>query len=107
MAEPRIFTKLKQKWNIKSNWDFFVINLVFALAGMTIVHERRPIFAWIGITAKTPLWIKILLYIPLIIPLYQINLLIFGTLLGQFAFFWEKEKHLIRFLKRLVFRSKI
>jgi hypothetical protein len=39
-------------------------------------------------------------YIPIVFPLYQINLLIFGFLLGQFEFFWEKEKALVRFVKR-------
>lgn len=94
--------KLKKKWNIRSNWDFLLINLVFALAGMMIVHERQPIFAWIGITSQTPLWVKILVYIPLIVPLYQLNLLIFSLPLGQFYFFWEKEKRLARFLRRIV-----
>ena len=94
----KTFQKLKQKWGIKSNWDFLLINLVFAFAGMMIVHERPPIFHLIGITKETPLIIKILVYIPLIFPLYQLNLLIFGFCLGQFSFFWEKEKRMLRFI---------
>jgi len=98
MQEPKIFTKLKSKWGIKSNWDFFIINVVFALAGMSIVFVRKPVFALLGITTETALWIKVLVYIPLIIPTYQINLLFFGFILGQFKFFWEKEKQVGRFL---------
>jgi len=100
MKEPAIFARLKKKWDIKSNWDFFLINVVFSLAGMAIVFVRKPIFALIGITPETALWIKTLVYIPLIIPIYQVNLLIFGFLLGQFPFFWEKEKKIFEFLKR-------
>jgi len=97
-----IFQKLKKKWNIQNNWDFAAIMIVFSIAGMCISFERRPIFHLIGITDQTPLWVKVLIYIPLIVPIYQVNLMIFGTLLGQFRFFWNKEKQLGRFLRRLV-----
>jgi len=103
MPEPKFFTKLKEKWNIKSNWDFFLINVVFACAGLAIGFERRPIFHHLGID-HYPLWGKTLIYIPLIFPLYQLNLIIFGSLLGQFHFFWEKEKKLCQFLWKLVAR---
>ena len=95
-----MFTKLKKKWNIDSNWDFIVIMAVFSLAGMSIGFFRRPIFHWLGLTEHTPLWIKILVYIPLIPPIYQINLLFYGFVLGQFNFFWEKEKRLFKWLSR-------
>ncbi|HLF17876.1 MAG TPA: DUF6787 family protein [Candidatus Omnitrophota bacterium] len=91
---------LKHKWNIKSNWDLFLIMVVFSLAGMFILHERKPIFHLFGITKETPFWIKTVVYLPIVFPLYQLNLLIFGFLLGQFDFFWAKEKQLVRFLAR-------
>jgi hypothetical protein len=94
----RIFQKLKTKWSIQSNLDFVLIMIVFSLAGMAIGFERPPVFHFFGINDQTPLWIKILVYLPLIPPLYQLNLLLFGTFLGQFTFFWEKEKRLFRFL---------
>ena len=92
---------LKQKWGVKSNWDFIAICLVFSLAGSFIGFERRPVFAFLGITHATALWIKVLVYIPLIVPLYQLNLLLFSLPLRQFPFFWEKEKRLGRFILRL------
>ncbi len=92
--------KLKKKWNIQSNWDFIAIMLVFSLAGMSIGFFRRPIFHALGITAQTSLWIKVVIYIPLVVPIYQINLIIYGFLLGQFKFFWEKEKKLVKFLSK-------
>ena len=81
--------------------DFFMINVVFALAGMSIGFERKPIFDLLGITPETAFWIKVVVYIPLIIPLYQLNLIVFGFLLGQFDFFWEKEKKMGRFFVKL------
>jgi len=97
---------LKEKWNIRSNRDFILIMLVFSLAGMMIIHERRPVFHLLGVTEHTPFWLKVILYILTVFPLYQCNLLIFGFLLGQFEFFWAKEKQLVRFFaRRLGIRS--
>lgn len=96
--------KLKAKWGIASNWDFVMIMLAFSLAGMMISVCRPPIFHLLGISDETNFWIKALVYIPLIPPIYQVFLLVWGTLLGQFDFFWEKEKRLGRFLKQSFFR---
>ena len=101
-----IFEKLKQKWNITSNKDLILIMLVFSLAGSVIGFERRPIFHLLGITHDTHLWVKIAAYLPLIPPIYQLNLLFFGFLLGQFDFFWEKEKRLGRFLWQAITRQR-
>ena len=90
-----------QKWGVETHWEFFIICLTFSLAGMIIVFERKPLFHLLGID-HTPLWFKILVYVPLVCPIYQMNLLIFGFLFGQFPFFWEKEKKLGRLLLRAV-----
>ena len=100
MKLPKPLEHLKEKWEIGSNVDLFMIMLVFSLAGSAISFVRKPIFHALGITEHTPFWIKVLVYLPLIPPIYQINLLIFGAILGQFKFFWEKEKKIGRFLLR-------
>ena len=105
MSEPKFVSKLKQKWNIRNNWDFILIMLVFSLAGMSISFVRPIIFHLLKID-HAALWIKILVYIPLIPPVYQLGLLFFGFFLGQFGFFWEKEKRLARFLLRSLTRSR-
>lgn len=96
---------LKKKWGITNNFDFTVIMLVFSFAGMAIGFERKPVFHLLGFTPHTPWWVQTIVYIPLFVPLYQINLLVFGALLGQFNFFWEKEKRLGRFLLKAFKRS--
>ncbi len=88
--------KLKNKWGIQSNWDFWMIMLTFSLAGMSIGFMRPIVFHIFGIETTTPLWIKILAYLPLILPVYQVGLLFFGFLLGQFPFFWKWEKKMLR-----------
>ena len=106
MTTPNWIIKLKKKWNIDSNWDFILIMIVFSIAGMSIVYVRRPLFHVLGITATTPFWIKFVIWLIIVFPTYQINLIIFGFLLGQFNFFWEKEKQMGRFFRRLVVGKK-
>ena len=95
-----MFEKLKRKWNITGNAQLIAILVVFSLAGMAITQVRKPLFHVFGIEQATPFWIKTVVYLASIFPLYQVFLLLFGTLLGQFRFFWEKEKALVRWILR-------
>ena len=47
-----------------------------------------------------------LAYLLLVLPLYQIMLLIYGFIFGQFRFFWEKEKQLVKRIGRVFYRKK-
>ncbi|MFT5169956.1 MAG: hypothetical protein ACI8Q2_000571 [Candidatus Omnitrophota bacterium] len=94
--------KFKKKWGITSSWSILAILVTFSLAGMSIVYVRKPIFNLVGITAETPFILKFFLWLLIVFPTYQINLLIFGTLLGQFSFFWEKEKKMASALLRVL-----
>lgn len=95
-----MFQSLKRKWNIASNFQLAMIFLAFSLAGMSITQVRQPLFALFGIQPDTPFWIKTVVYLASIFPLYQLFLMLFGTLLGQFRFFWEKEKAMGRWILR-------
>ncbi len=87
---------LKTKWKINSNWQLLLIFLVFSLAGFSVVKFRRLFFMLVGIEDDTALWIKTITYMLFIFPAYQLLLLLYGFLLGQFSFFWEKEKKLFK-----------
>jgi hypothetical protein len=87
----------KERWNIKSNWQLFVIVFVFAVTGSSAAYLSRPILALFGITKEAvTLWEYYPLYILLIFPIYQVLLVSFGFLFGQFKFFWAFEKKLLR-----------
>jgi hypothetical protein len=94
--------KLKKRWDIKSNVDLVLILLVFSLSGFSILFVTNPIFSWLGIDADTSMVLKTTLRILLIIPIYQLLLLIYGFLFGQFGFFWEKEKRMIRWIGKIM-----
>lgn len=85
---------LKKRWGVSSTWQVAVIFVVFSLAGMSIIQVKDLALSALGIPLDLTLWLKI----PLIILLYQVLLLFWGTILGQFRFFWEKEKKLFRIL---------
>ncbi len=92
--------KLKKKWNISSNVDFVLIILVFSLAGLGVSFSRRGIFVLLGIN-HAAWWLKIIVSLILIVPLYQLSTLFFGILLGQFPFFWERQKAIGRALRKI------
>ena len=91
-----VFQKLKSKWNIQSNFQLFIILLVFAITGSTSLVLAEPILDYFNITVETlnP-WIYKPIRLILIFPIYQILILIFGALFGQFQFFWNFEKKML------------
>ena len=86
--------RLKKRWGVSSTWHVIVILLVFSLAGSSILYVKDPLYRLLHVPPDASLWLKI----PLMICVYQVLLLAWGTLFGQFRFFWEKEKKLGRLL---------
>ena len=87
----------KERWNIKSNWQLFVIVFVFAVTGSSSAYLSKPILATFGITKEAvTAWEYYPLYVLLIFPIYQVLLVSFGFLFGQFTFFWAFEKKLLK-----------
>ena len=89
--------RLKTRWGITSNFQLTVIFVVFAITGSTSAYLSKPILNWLGIVkGDVSNWIYYPLYIILIFPVYQVLLVSFGFLFGQFAFFWKFEKKMLR-----------
>lgn len=89
--------KLKERWNIQSNFQFFIILLVFAITGSTSALIAKPILAFLGITKESvSLWLYYPLYIIIILPIYKVLLLIIGTLAGQHYFFLNFIKKMLK-----------
>ncbi|WP_420573865.1 DUF6787 family protein [Kordia sp.] len=96
------FKKLEGKWVTNYRWEIIAIFLVFALTGTSSVRIAKPLLEWVGFTRTVfpegffGSFLYWIIRIVIILPLYQILLIIFGTLLGQFKFFWEFEKKMLR-----------
>ncbi|MBP6557861.1 MAG: diacylglyceryl transferase [Flavobacterium sp.] len=87
----------KERWNIKSNWQVFVILVVFAVTGSTSAYLSKPVLELFGIVkGDVSNWIYYPLYIILIFPIYQVLLVSFGFIFGQFTFFWAFEKKMLK-----------
>jgi len=87
----------KQRWNIKSNGQLLLILIVFALTGSSAAYIIKPLLALVGVVkSRVAIWLYYLLYILFIFPIYQVLLVCFGFVFGQFAFFWSFEKKLLK-----------
>jgi hypothetical protein len=86
----------KQRWQIKSNLQLIIILLVFALTGSTAAYLSKPILGALDITKNSVgVLFYYLLYVILIFPIYQLLLLLYGWILGQFRFFYAFEKKML------------
>jgi hypothetical protein len=99
------FKKLKEKWDVKSNFQFLIIFIVFGITGSSSVVVAKPIMEVLGILpvyfediflGNVVYW---MLRILVIFPVYQILLVFFGWLFGEFEFFWSFEKKMLRSMK--------
>ncbi len=88
--------KLMEKWGIRSELRFWVIMVVFPMAGSSTVWIRKPVFAALGVGPETNFLLKFLLWLAVIFPSYQLMLMFWGTLLGEFRFVWWFEKKMLR-----------
>lgn len=90
-----MFEKLKQKWKV-STAQFWVIFITFACTGTTTAYITTQINEWLHVTVET-WWVwRFLLRMFILLFGYQIILLFFGALFGQWKFFWNYEKKLLK-----------
>lgn len=100
------FKKLENKWIVTYKWEMIRIFIVFAITGSSSAMIGKPIMTFVGITKENlnP-FVYWTLYIIIGLVFYQLLLVFFGWLFGQFQFFWEFEKKMLqkmgfkRFLK--------
>jgi hypothetical protein len=97
--------KLKERWNVRNGWDVLIILVVFACTGFSVLYVKRWLFELIGLTEQSPTWLRWTVNILIILPLYQVILLIWGWVWGKFTFFWEFEKRMFSRIGGL-FRKK-
>ena len=99
MPTPSWITKLQNRWRVGSAWQVIIILIVFACTGFTVMFIKPVITGWLFHEGH-PTWFSILYWI-LILPIYNIFLLFYGFVFGQFKFFWAFEKRFVgRFFKQ-------
>lgn len=102
MPTPQWIEKLKKKWNLGSAWQVIIILVVFACTGFTVLFIKKPLLRFLAGSEGDSVLASVLYYL-LILPVYNVLLLAYGFIFGQFSFFWEFEK---RFFRRIFSSSK-
>ncbi|MCG8340251.1 MAG: prolipoprotein diacylglyceryl transferase [Cytophagales bacterium] len=93
--------RLKQKWGVTTT-KVIIILVVFACTGFTVMFLKEPLLSLVAPVEERN-WVFSLVYYLLIFPIYNLILLAYGFLFGQFRFFWAFEK---RMFSRLVGNKK-
>lgn len=88
--------RLQERWKLESVGQVIIVLIVFACTGFTILFIKKPLLTWLAGEQGNTTLASVLYYI-FILPLYNIILLGYGFIFGQFRFFWEFEK---RFMER-------
>ena len=91
--------KIINKFHAKSFKHLIIIFLVFALSGSASLLMSSSILNAINLKELINFYpLYLLVRIVLLIPIYQLVLIIIATLFGEFRYFWNFEK---KFFKRL------
>ena len=103
-----IFKKLENKWVVDHRWEIIRIFIVFAVTGSSSLVVSRPIIAFLGITKENlNVFVYWILFVVFSLICYQVLLVVFGWLFGQFQFFWAFEKKMLsRFGLAKLFREE-
>jgi hypothetical protein len=87
-----MLNRLKQRWQVGTG-QVIIILLVFACTGFTVLFLKEPVLSLIAPKEDRSIWFAIGYYL-VILPVYNIILLCYGFLFGQFTFFWAFEKRM-------------
>ena len=93
--------KLKERWNIQSNYQLTIIFVVFAITGSLSAYLAKPVLVILGVSREVfpDYFIGGFFYyslrILIIFPIYQVLLVVIGSIFGQHKFFWNFEKKML------------
>lgn len=91
--------KIKNILKVNSLFQLIIVLLVFSITGSLSVFASEFVLNFLGIDInRFNLFIYWFLRVLILFTVYQFLLIFVGTLMGQFKYFWNFEK---RILKRL------
>jgi len=96
-----MFKRLQQKWKV-NGWQLFLILCVFAITGTTTAWISKSITACVGLTPQSPLLYRAGLRTLVLLFGYQVIILLVSIPFGQFRFFWNYEKKILRWLGKVL-----
>ena len=88
---------LKDKWNLKSNFQLVIILIVFAITGSGSLYISKPLMEFLSISSeKMDIFLYWILRFIIVTVVYQFVLLLVAFVFGQFNWFWNFEKKILK-----------
>jgi hypothetical protein len=88
---------LKDKWNLKSNFQLVIILIVFAITGSGSLYISKPLMEFLSIsTENLDIYLYWILRFIIVTVVYQFVLLLVAFVFGQFNWFWNFEKKILK-----------
>ena len=88
--------KIRNFFKVESNFQLLIVNVVFAVTGTISVVLAGFVLNLIGLDtnalSSSLYWT---LRILILMPIYQILLIMVGAVFGEFAYFWRIEKKML------------
>ena len=88
---------LKDKWNLKSNFQLVIILIVFAITGSGSLYISKPLMEFLSISSENmDIYLYWILRVIIVTVVYQFVLLLVAFVFGQFNWFWNFEKKILK-----------
>lgn len=88
-----MFENLKKRWKVGGT-QLFLILCVFAITGTTTAWLSRQVTIWLELERYS--WMFWLAKVITLLFGYQVIILLVSIPFGQFAFFWNYEKKILK-----------
>ncbi|MCP4552942.1 MAG: prolipoprotein diacylglyceryl transferase [Bacteroidetes bacterium] len=87
-----MISKLRNRWGIDNTFQVIIILIVFSCTGFSVLYVEGQMLIWLRLDGDQSWISRIFILLLIILPLYNLLLLMFGFVFGQFRFFWNFEK---------------
>jgi len=88
--------KIRNLFKVETNFQLLKVNIVFAATGTASIYVAGIVINVLGlnlyILGDFFYWV---LRIMLLIPVYQVLLIVIGSIFGEFKYFWRIEKKML------------
>ena len=90
--------KIRNFLKVDNNFKLIIVFIVFGITGSLTLYVSDILFMFLDISKDKFGYFYVFIRILIIFPIYQLLLIIIGTLFGEFKYFWQFEK---KFLKKI------
>jgi len=87
----------KEKWKLKSDFQLVIIFIVFAITGSSSLYISKPLMEFLSISRESiDVYLYWILRFFIVTVVYQFILLLVAFVFGQFNWFWNFEKKILK-----------